>query len=256
MSRFRLVETTDTLLQVAEEHWREVAPLALAEPGGLERWCATGTPVPGGRARGWRIPLGAGIDVHLREMAHGGVLRRLTGRRFLRPDRAIAGLEGAAELRARGVAVPAPVLLHARRRGPFWRLALAHEFVAGAESGDRLLSGDREPRGLVRAARAAGACVRRFHDAGGSHPDLHLGNLLVGDGDRVTVVDLEGVRVGAPPAIAQRRRELARLLRSLSKQAVAPALRRRLVAAFLAGYLGRDEAFRAAWWGREAQPTG
>lgn len=252
-ARFQRLRTADTVLLVAEEHWSEVACLGLTEPGGLERWCADGTPVPGGRARGWRLALGADTVVHLREMAHGGALRRLTGRRFLRLDRAIAGLEGAAELRARGVAVPAPVLLHARRRGPFWHVVLAHAFVASSESGARLLADSADPARLARAARVAGARIRAFHDAGGSHPDLHVGNLLLDADGEVTVVDLEGVGVGVPPSPARRRRELARLRRSLAKQGTAPPLQRRLVAAFLRGYLGRDRVLRNAVLG---QPTG
>ena len=39
--------------------------------------------------------------------------------------------------------------------------------------------------------RTAGRSIRRLHDAGVDHPDLHLANLLRLDDDRVLVLDLD-----------------------------------------------------------------
>jgi 3-deoxy-D-manno-octulosonic acid kinase len=66
-------------------------------------------------------------------------------------------------------------------------------------------------------AGAAGRAVARLHAAGVIHPDLNLGNILVGDGD-ASIVDLDRARIGRGPLVAWRRsRSLRRLERSARK---------------------------------------
>jgi tRNA A-37 threonylcarbamoyl transferase component Bud32 len=235
---------------IAEAFLGELEPLGLAESGALERWLARGAePVRGGRARGHRIALpGSGRAVHVRELAHGGILRALTGRRFLGTRRGRQSLAAASRLRARGVGVPAPVLLRARRHGIFFHVEIGNEFVDGCTPGGRFLATASEPRRRA-AAREAGRQVRAFHEAGGSHPDLHVDNLLVDSAAEppvITITDLDGVRVTAPPAAGRRMRELARLDRSLAKRGWSRAARRRLAAAFLDGYTAGDRRLRTA----------
>ncbi len=222
---FRRYARAGNVLWLAEAWVAELEPLDLMAPGRLERWRDGAPAVPGGRARGWRISLGSGRSVHLREMAHGGWLRGLTGRRFLTARRAIASLESAAALIARDVAVPAPVAMHARRRGAFWHLCVANEFIADVRPGGSFL--EQSPDLSQAMAAAAGRAIRAFHDAGARHRDLHVDNLLVRDAARaceVVIVDLDGVRIGAPPSPSRRRRELARLQRSLRKRPLGATL--------------------------------
>ncbi len=243
---------------VADTWADEIEPLELTKPDALERWIARGAHlVPGGRARGWRIALPeSGRAVHLRELAHGGVLRGLTGRRFLGLARAEGSLSAAVRLRARGVAVPEPVLFRALRHGPFWHVELGSAFVDGGIGAGRFLETTPSARRARRLARDLGRTVRAFHDAGGSHPDLHVDNLLVSTGpSKVSMVtDLDGVRVGEPPSPDRRLRELSRLYRSLVKRRLGDTS---LCAAFLAGYRGADrtlptQAFRTRLLGVSA----
>ncbi len=225
----------------------EIAPLELTRKDALARWIAGGAiPIPGGRARGWRIALpNSGRVIHLRELAHGGALRGLTRRRFLGLARAESSLSAAARLRARGITVPEPVLMRAHRHGLFWHVELATAFIEEAIGAGRFLETAPAARHARRVARNLGRTVRAFHDAGGSHPDLHLDNLLVSHGDPGVsmVTDLDGVRVGDAPSIHQRRRELSRLYRSLAKRDTRYAS---LPAAFLAGYVSDDEGLKSA----------
>ncbi len=201
----------------------ELRPLGLEQPGGLERFREGATPVPGGRARGWRVELASGRLVHLREMAHGGWLRGLTGRRFLGTGRATRSLGAATRLAEAGVRVPAPVAVHATRKGPFQLLSVAYAFLDDSVACGALLQRDRNPERVHRLAVGAAEAIRAFHDAGGRHPDLHLGNLLClspDDDPEVWIVDLDGVRVGRRPSTAMRHQELRRLQRSLGRYAL------------------------------------
>ena len=106
------------------------------------------------------------------------------------------------------------------------------------------------------ALRAAGRAVRRLHDAGALHADLHAKNLLVPRaGGEALVLDLDGVKV--PPGgltREQRAAQIRRLDRSLVKlqvvtgTPVSRADRRRLVLAYLGG--DRPTPEESARWRR------
>jgi hypothetical protein len=142
--------------------------------------------------------------------------------------------------------VPRPLLAIAWRRGPVWHGAVATAWIAGARNAADLLATNPDAEVVRPLAAAAGRAVRRFHDAGGRHPDLHVGNLLVGERE-VHVIDLDGARVGAPPDPAARMAELMRLYRSLRKRALLGAIGgARGGAAFLGAYTAGDRALRRA----------
>lgn len=237
---FRRYRTGRRALWLAQDFADELEPYALATPGALERWHASAAPVAGGRARGWRIALPSGRQVHLREMAHGGWLRGVTGRRFIGIGRATRALQAAALLRARQVPVPAPVALLAERRGAFQHLWIANEFIARAHSVAQGLEGTRDAGQASELGRATARSIRRFHEAGASHPDLHVGNLLLQDAGTVVVLDLDGVRTDAVPSATRRLEELARLERSLRKLSLEPAMARAFMAALRKEYAAAE----------------
>jgi len=237
-----------TRLVVAREYREEVLSLGLRGPGALEALLAAGSPQPGGRAGVWHVVLPeSGRVLHVRVFAHGGWMRRLTGRRLFRLARPLAELEATAHLRARGVAVPAPAFVLGERAGPTWRAALATALEPGTVSGGRFLASAPSPRVLTRAARAAGRAVRALHDAGARHADLHVDNLLVAvrpnDAPRVVITDLDRARIVGAVDDARRMAELMRLHRSLVKRGLDPGVRAH--AAFLAAYTGPDRPLRA-----------
>lgn len=191
--------------------------------------------------------------VHLRRVQHGGWLGALWGGTLLGPARPLAEWRAHGRLRGAGAPVPRPALVAAwRARGPLWRAVYGTVHVEDSRDGLAWLEGRPGPRRVARAARAVGAAIRRFHDAGGRHADLHLKNLLLRErelaaaGPEVFVIDLDGARVGSPPAPARRMRELMRLARSLEKRGVAAQVGPRGCAAALAGYCGADRALRRA----------
>ncbi len=236
---------------VAAEPLRAAAEeLGLLEPGRLEALLARARG-PAGRARTAVVELpGRPEALHLRPLRHGGLLAPLFGDLVFGLGRPRAELRVGAELAARGAPVVRPALLAARRRlGPVWRAALASLHERGTASGLELLSGAPGRARVLRAAAAAGRALRRFHEAGGRHADLHAGNLLVresGAEPEVLVADLDRARVGAAPDAAARMAELMRLYRSLVKRGYAGAVGPRGCARFLGAYAGRDRELRRA----------
>ncbi len=135
-----------------------------------------------------------------------------------------------------GQPVPRPLAARVVRAGPWYRGELWTRAVAGGP----LPEAARVPggAGTPEAARVLGGVLRRLHDAGVDHPDLHVGNILVRALGRraedYTVLDFDRGRRRRPGR--WRGRNVARLLRSLGRLPLAPADRGAWWRAFLEGY--------------------
>jgi hypothetical protein len=257
---FRTRRTRDRVLCASARFERE-----LIESGWLsgDRLAALWSGGERGDGRGptSRIRLDAsGAELHLRPLRHGGWLAPLWRDLELGLARPRRELEVTDRLRARGAPVPEPALFAARRAlGPLWRAAIGTVHVAGSRTLLEFLRDPATSGARVRAARAAGRAIARFHACGGRHADLHLGNLLIresGPDFEVTVIDLDRARAGAPPSPRRRARELARLWRHARKHGVAFALDARMCAAFARTYCDRDRALRSALAQRLRLPGG
>jgi 3-deoxy-D-manno-octulosonic acid kinase len=246
-----LAEATPAGRRWVSEGWlATVQPLGLLAPGALERWLAQAPAAGVGRDAAARVPLGpSGPEAVVRRLRHGGLLGPLLADRYFSPTRARDELSVTARLRAAGAPVPEPVFALALRRGACWTHVLATVFEEGAVDALAFLASRPDEARILRAAAAIGGAVRRFHDAGGRHPDLHVKNVLLREtraGAEAIVIDLDRGRVGAPASLRARARELGRLWRSLLKRGVADTVGERGVAAFLAAYCGGDRALREA----------
>jgi hypothetical protein len=221
----------------------------LLEPGGLSRWLASGVPGPAGRAGTARIELAGSGALHVRPVVHGGLLGRSWRGRVLGLGRATRELRVAMRLAAAGAPVARPALVAGERRLGLWRVAIAHGYEAGALDAASLLSSAPSRARVDRAAAAAGRALRRFHDLGGRHADLHAGNLLLREGPtgcEAVLVDLDRARHGSPPGASARFAEMMRLYRSLLKRDLARRVGARGCAAFLGAYTGSDRELRRA----------
>jgi 3-deoxy-D-manno-octulosonic acid kinase len=188
--------------------------------------------------------------VHLRPVRHGGLLGPLWSGAILGTKRPARELHVTARLFGAGAPVPRPVLVAARRlRGPFWSAVVGSVHAEDARDGVAWLEAHAQRMQISRAARAVGAAVRRFHDAGGAHADLHAKNLLLrerGDDIEVLVIDLDGALAGEPPPPERRMRELMRLVRGLHKRGLADRVGPRGFAAAFSAYCAGDRALRRA----------
>ena len=167
-------------------------------------------------------PPGAPAEVAVKQFRDAGLRARL--RRRWAGSKAAKSWRVARAVAAAGVLTPEPVLLAESDRpdGPSF-------FVS------RFVDGVFEARYLFRAIAAGeeaerfpgvevplflatlGRTVRRLHDAGIWHRDLSSGNVLVGcqgggEPPALYLVDLNRARVGRPPTVSERSRDLCRLM--------------------------------------------
>ena len=238
--------------------------LGLLEPGGFElaiaresmdgEHVAESVAPDAHRSRGpsavFDLP-GHSDRLHLRLFHHGGWLGGALGGQLFGLTRPLNELKVNAALELAGAPVPQPVFaIGERTRGPFFRAAFGTLHVERSQNGVELLgdSPGREGRTLDSAA-AAGAAIRRFHDAGARHPDLHLGNLLFSAEEhqiQALVIDLDRAEVGPPPGPRGRMAELMRLHRSVVKRGLLEVIGARGCARFFDAYTGGDRALRRA----------
>ncbi len=181
-----------------------------------------------GRATTCVIETSAG-PVFVKRALKGGALAPLFAGRVPRFKRVTHEIGATEQLRTLGAPVLEPVFAAGVREGAGWLAVvgtgLVEHAVDGATAIERAI--DEGDDRVAALARRLGDAIRRFHDAGGRHADLAITNLLVPEATDATVrvVDLQGARVGAPPSPARRRRELARLERSIAvRPAIRPAL--------------------------------
>jgi 3-deoxy-D-manno-octulosonic acid kinase len=202
-----------------------------------------------GRARTALVPLPDGEQLVLRPVRHGGLLGPLWRGALLGPGRPLRELSVHATLRSRGAPLPRPILALARRRGLLWSAVVGTLLEPDARDGAAWLDAQPDAARVSAALESAARAVRRFHDAGGRHADLHLGNLLLRERDgacEVLVIDLDKARAGAPPPARRRMWELMRLYRSLAKRGDDAQLGRRGCARFLRAYCQGDRGLRQA----------
>jgi tRNA A-37 threonylcarbamoyl transferase component Bud32 len=183
------------------------------DPAALHGACP---PAFAGRGRPVRVPLADGTAGVLRRYRHGGLLRGLTGRRFLGAPRPLRELLATARAEAGGAAVPRVLAALFRPAGPLLHegFLLTREVTDATDLAEWLRAG--KPAGP--ALRAAGLSARRLHGAGVWHADLHVKNVLVRAGDAM-IIDLDRARILDPVPHDMRMANLFRFDRSLVKLA-------------------------------------
>jgi hypothetical protein len=206
--------------------------------------------VPAGRARLARIatPLG---PVLVREARKGGLFARVRGRAFRGRWRPLDELVLHRRLLGAGAPVAEAVGAVVLRGPGGWRgFLLVREVVGGVDLEAVLYGAALAPPWSRRDVLAsAGTAVRRLHDEGVEHADLHPKNLLVDPvARRVLVIDLDRARAHDGPLPSSRRLgNLARLARAVEKHRLrGMAVGRRDALRFLDAYAG-DRAAGAPW---------
>jgi Lipopolysaccharide kinase (Kdo/WaaP) family len=245
---FRITREPGRVTAADEGLYPALAAAGLLDPSRLVRRLAEAEGGPGGRGPTVVVRLDPDVRVLVRPLRRGGWLGPWLGASLLGPERPLAELTATAALRGAGAPVPRAAFAIAwRRRGPVWSGALGTLFEEDAQDALAFLASRPCPERLRLALRSAGRAVRRFHDAGGAHADLHLKNLLVRESAgscEVLVVDLDRARVLSAVGPGERMAELMRLLRSLRKRGLLDAVGRRGCALFFGAYLGGDRVLR------------
>lgn len=189
----------------------------------LHGWASTlpGATAHQGRATAWGAVLPGGIHVVVRHAQHGGLLRSLTGDRFLAQGRAAYELEVSERLRAAGVPTPELVAYVIYPAGAwFSRIDVAtRRLPAGDDLPSAWAAADAAERDAM--VEASAALLRALERAGALHPDLNAKNIYLSRADdggwQAYVLDVDRIRFPSISATQLRARNLARLQRSLIK---------------------------------------
>lgn len=205
-----------------------------------------------GRTTLYRVQYNGAHSGILRRYRHGGLLGPLMGGWFWHRKRFVEELCVSEYLRERGVPTPEVLALYWRRvkGGGLHGWILTREIPAALNLAQWTKSGAwvlrQERRRLLELVADA---LAGFHQAGGIHRDLNLGNLLLEQDRRIVILDLDGATIRATLTPAQRASNLLRLYRSLARvsgKADPLSLRERWV--FLSVYSGKDSALFHAMW--------
>ncbi len=185
----------------------------------------------------------------VRSFHHGGLLRWLTGRRFLDPERPFRELILAHAMNRAGLRTPQVVAARARFRpgGGFWLDAVSRRVDDSLDVGivlGRVQRGELAPVRARPLYRALGRLVRALHDAHVLHADLTPRNVLVerselgSEQPALWVLDLEGSRIVEELSERDRLDNLRRLLRHVERmqRADGPFLTRTDTLRFLRAY--------------------
>ena len=153
-----------------------------------------------GRAIAYAVPLpDAATHVVVRHNRHGGLLRALTGDRFLAPTRAPHELRTSRTLAERGVPTPEIVAYVTYPAGPLLRRAdVASREIPDARDLALALLAPPDSADRPAVLEATATLLARLADAGAHHADLNLKNVLLAptaDGAYVAhVLDVDRVR--------------------------------------------------------------
>ncbi|MBM0107894.1 3-deoxy-D-manno-octulosonic acid kinase [Steroidobacter sp. S1-65] len=160
---------------------------------------------------------GGGTRWVLRHYRRGGFMAKLSRDSYVWSGagrtRSFAEFRLLAELRRRGLPVPAPVAAHYARGLITYRADLITELLPGTRTlADSITGRDLPEAGWV----AVGRTVAAFHRQGVHHADLNANNILLGsNGVDVYLLDFDRGRIEARGAWEQG--VVARLRRSLEK---------------------------------------
>jgi serine/threonine protein kinase len=206
-----------------------------------------------GRALHPCIPLEDGKRMVLRRYSHGGLLRAITGNLYFFGARSFRELALTEDIRSCGIPTVLSIgAIHHRIFFPFYRayflsLEVPHAIDLIQYFNERGAHPSRENLSLKRKTiRSAGLLIRQFHQAGFSHGDLQLKNVLVAE-DQLLLIDFD--RSYRKPSLSTRERmkNLLRLNRSVEKwkRLGLPITRTDRWRFFLA-YAGDDKTIREA----------
>ncbi|WP_290635731.1 3-deoxy-D-manno-octulosonic acid kinase [Aquisalimonas sp.] len=211
----QVVQQSGATHSIHDPRFVDPLPAWLFDPQTLHaRGLVTGSSV--GRNSAWFFTC-ADTPMVLRHYWRGGIVARFardvyvwTGRERTRPFREWRLM---AELRRRGLPVPAPVAARAVRAGPGYRADLVTATIPGAAPLD-----ERIHAGMAgtRTWHRVGVAIRQCHEAGAFHADLNVRNILLDDRDQPWLIDWDQGRLQRPNTGWQQA-NLDRLRRSIAK---------------------------------------
>lgn len=195
----------------------------------------------------------------VRRFSHGGLMRWLTGHRFLSAERPFRELILSDSLLRVGIQTPRVVAARAVRDRGGWQLDVMTRRVEDSVDLGWVLGAMRRGELPVparhRMLEQLGSLVRELHLHGCPHADLQPGNILVNRGALESeppsywVIDLDRCSRRAELREGERQANLARLYRHVARrdEQHGPSLSRADAARFFRGYDPDGDSWRRDW---------
>ncbi len=144
----------------------------------------------------------------------GGILGRLLKKLFwFELNRAIRELEITQKLFEKGFPVPEPVGISVKVQFPFVEAILFTKKVEGTSLEESIRNGKRD------VIKNVGSLIASLHKEGIYHPDLNVGNFIVG-GDTVFVLDFDKFTRKKVFTKKDKEKQLARFIKSMMKEGI------------------------------------
>lgn len=157
-------------------------------------------------------------DMVVRPLMHGGFFRHLTGRNFISPARTIREIEISSFLISKGIRTPEILGARIQEKGLFCHIEVITRLVP--DSVDLLTWLETPREDSLDLLVESGKIVKRIHDLGVFHSDLHVKNILLDSSRSLWVLDLDkAYRLRRLPDILKRL-NVNRFLHSLDKWSV------------------------------------
>jgi tRNA A-37 threonylcarbamoyl transferase component Bud32 len=171
-------------------------------------------------------------DMIVRELVHGGLFKKVTGRRFLSKSRSVRELSISNYLRENGIRTPEIPAVRFIRSGIFYSIDVITRLVPysidlltwleklGLEQKGEVLrfaQNNWQDNLFTSVFYETGVLVRKMHELGVYHADLHLKNILLDDQMNPWLLDLDKARQFPTLPDFMRQMNLNRFFRSCRK---------------------------------------
>jgi len=219
LSAYRIIKTGNTTLVVKDYLPEYTIPASgpIGRPS-----CMTG--------RGNMRMLGE--DMIVRELVHGGLFGKITGRRFLSKSRSVRELKISNYLIENGIRTPEIPAVRFLKCGMFYSIDVITRLVSGSidlltwlekfrlgQKGEvlRFAQNSWQDNLFTSVFYETGVLVRKMHELGVWHADLHLKNILLDDQMNTWLLDLDKARQFPTLPDFMRQMNLKRFFRSCRK---------------------------------------
>ncbi|HEY9161872.1 MAG TPA: lipopolysaccharide kinase InaA family protein [Desulfomonilia bacterium] len=219
LSGYRIIKTGDTTIIVKEYLPENIIPASgpIGRPSSMT-----------GRGN-MRL---LGDDMIVRELVHGGLFGKVTGRLFLSKSRSVRELRISNYLIGNGIRTPEIPAVRFIRSGIFYSIDVISRLVPNSidlltwlekfraeQKGEvlRFAQNNWQDNLFTTIFHETGSLVRRMHDLGVWHADLHLKNILLDEHMNPWIIDLDkALHLPVLPGF-MRRMNLNRFFRSCKK---------------------------------------
>jgi 3-deoxy-D-manno-octulosonic acid kinase len=154
-------------------------------------------------------------DLVVRALMHGGLFRHITGKYFVSPARTLREIQISSFLVSRGIRTPEILGVRILEKGFFCNIDVISRLVPDSTDLLAYMETTRDDGGQV--LMESGKIIRRLHNLGVYHTDLHVKNLLLDSGKTLWILDLDkAYRFSTLPGFLKRL-NIKRFFRSLEK---------------------------------------